>query len=440
MRRVLLAAALVLAAGVATVAASADSDDGPQDPYVVRAVFANAFALVPGLDVKVAGVPVGKVRELEVTPEGRAAVVLRIDDPGFRDWRTDARCSIRPQSLIGERYVACTPTQRRAAGTAAARALPVVPEGRPGAGQRLLGPSRTTKPVDQDLVLNTMRLPERERLRIVLGELGVGLSARGDDLRAALRQADPALAAADRVLSVVRTQTRTLERLAADADRALAPVSRDRRDVADFVSRTARVATVGARRSTEVREGLRRLPGLLRELPATLDDLGALAEEATPVAADLRSAAPALGRAVAGTPALARAAAPALEALGQAADVGRPVLVRSRPVLRELRTTARTARPVSRDLGALTASLDDAGIAGRIVDFLYATVMSANGYDAAGHYLRAGLIVNACSTYVTESTPDCAATFEGRGRDPKDAGAVTARSADRLLDFLLGEG
>ena len=43
--------------------------------------------------------------------------MLQIDDPGFQDFREDASCLIRPQSLLGEKFVECEPTQPRAAGT-----------------------------------------------------------------------------------------------------------------------------------------------------------------------------------------------------------------------------------------------------------------------------------------------------------------------------------
>ena len=47
---------------------------------------------------------------------GKAVVVMQIDDPGFQDFRTDASCLIRPQSLIGEKFVECQPTEPRAPG------------------------------------------------------------------------------------------------------------------------------------------------------------------------------------------------------------------------------------------------------------------------------------------------------------------------------------
>ena len=95
------------------VFATGAGDDGGS--YRVRAIFMNAFSVIPGEDVKIAGVKVGKIESLDVTPDHKAAVVLRIDRPGFDDFRADAECTIRPQSLIGESFVECTPTQPRPA-------------------------------------------------------------------------------------------------------------------------------------------------------------------------------------------------------------------------------------------------------------------------------------------------------------------------------------
>jgi phospholipid/cholesterol/gamma-HCH transport system substrate-binding protein len=121
MRRV-LALVLVLAAAAALAVAGTGASNGGGN-YQVRAIFDNAFALVQGEDVKIAGVKVGKIDAVEVTPDHRAAVVLRIDKPGFDDFRRDAECSIRPQSLIGEKYVECTPTQPRPDGAQPAPGL-----------------------------------------------------------------------------------------------------------------------------------------------------------------------------------------------------------------------------------------------------------------------------------------------------------------------------
>ena len=65
-------------------------DDG--GGYKVRAIFDNAFSLIKGEDVKVAGVNVGKVKGLEVTRDNKAAVDPGHHQPGFDDFREDASC------------------------------------------------------------------------------------------------------------------------------------------------------------------------------------------------------------------------------------------------------------------------------------------------------------------------------------------------------------
>src|SRR3954453_8863032 len=115
MRRVLGIAAALAVCGVLVVLATGASNGGGGD-YKVRAIFENAFSLVPGEDVKIAGVKVGKINSLDVTPQQQAAVTFSITRAGFDDFRKDAECTIRPQSLIGEKFVECTPTQPKAPG------------------------------------------------------------------------------------------------------------------------------------------------------------------------------------------------------------------------------------------------------------------------------------------------------------------------------------
>ena len=126
---------VVFGTGAATTAAAT---------YKVRAIFDNAFSVIPGEDVKIAGVKVGKIESLDVTPDQKAAVVLRIDHAGFKDFRKDAECTIRPQSLIGEKFVECTPTQPRAGRARRRRRRCSRSSTATGKGQYLL-------PVDADL-------------------------------------------------------------------------------------------------------------------------------------------------------------------------------------------------------------------------------------------------------------------------------------------------
>jgi ABC-type transporter Mla subunit MlaD len=423
-KRVLAIGSVLLAASVLVVFATGASTD-PRRTYRVRAIFENAFSVIPGEDVKVAGVKVGKVDSLDVTPDQKAAVVLRIDRPGFKDFRRDAECTIRPQSLIGEKFVECTPTQPRPDGAPAPPALRRITRGE-GRGQYLLPVAQTSRPVDLDLLANVVRLPEQQRLSIILNELGTAVAGRGGELRRAIRNADPALKETDRVLAILGGQNRTLEGLARDSDRIMAPLARDRTQAADFVSQAGTVATATAAKDTALEQNIRKLPGFLRQLRPTMTRLGSLSDEMTPVLGDLDAVAPDLNRFVLQLGPFSQAADPALQRLGDATDVGRDALVRSRPIVQDLGRFASAARPLSANLKSLTVSLRDTGGIERAMDYLFYQVAAINGFDSVGHYLRAALIVNTCSQYTVSSSPDCTANFQDTGADGADAAAASA--------------
>jgi ABC-type transporter Mla subunit MlaD len=443
-KRILAIASVLLAAAALVVFGTGAKDDGGD--YRVRAIFMNAFSVIAGEDVKIAGVKVGKVESLDVTPDKRAAVVLRIDDPGFQDFRRDAECTIRPQSLIGEKFVECTPTQPRAEGAPPPPALRKIRRG-PGKGQYLLPVTNTSRPVDLDLVANTLRLPFRQRLTIILNELGTGLAGRGSDLRLAIRNANPALKETDRVLAVLAGQNRVLAQLARDGDEILAPLARERASVTGFVDHANTVAVATAERSSALRENLALLPAFLRQLTPTMQQLGATADQMTPVLADLGGAAPNLNRVVEQLGPFSQAAIPAVTSLGDAAQVGGPALAKSRPIIEETGKLASTAKPLSANLASLLTSLRDTGGIERLMDFLFFQTTAINGYDSVGHYLRAGLILNACSTYTIKLFEDCKSGFgqtdEAAAARAASAGGVpgyadTRRSPSlRRLDAVL---
>jgi len=118
MRRIAAIAAglaVVIAAAVVLLAGQARSDGGP---YTIRAIFDDASYAVTGENVRIAGANVGTITALGVTPQNRAAVTITINDSRFEPFYANAHCEIRPQSLIGEEYVNCTPGTSSGSSTA----------------------------------------------------------------------------------------------------------------------------------------------------------------------------------------------------------------------------------------------------------------------------------------------------------------------------------
>ena len=160
MRRIATILGLVLLASAAT-AVIANSSTGKAPTYQIRAIFDDAAFAVPGEDVRVAGAPVGTIQSLDVCtkapcPEGsplnKAAVTITVDNADFTPFYANAHCAIRPQSLIGEKYVDCQP------GSKESPPLQKVSTGA-GKGSYLLPVTNTTSPVDSDIVQDISQQP-----------------------------------------------------------------------------------------------------------------------------------------------------------------------------------------------------------------------------------------------------------------------------------------
>jgi phospholipid/cholesterol/gamma-HCH transport system substrate-binding protein len=431
MKRIAAIAAALVVAIVLVVLATGSGGDG--DTYQVRAIFKNAFTIIPGEDVKVAGVVVGSIGALETSSGGhRAAVVLNIDTPGFDDFRQDASCTIRPQSFIGERYVECSPTQPRPVGQRESPKLKRIEHG-PGKGQYLLPVQNNVTPVDIDLVNNIMRLPFRQRLTVLLNEFGIALGARGKDLSTAIREANPALRDLDKVLAIVSKQNRVLGDLAVDSDAVLRPLAKDRKALADSFTKTNAVNEATLSRSPEFRKNLELLPTFLKELTPTMQQLQGFSEAFTPVLQNLQTAAPDLNTLFSQLPAFARAGSPALQTLGNAADAGTKALVDAGPLVKDVGTLGKTLVPTTGSLNDLLQSFKKTGGVDRLMDFIYYGVAATNGYDTFGHYLRAELLTNLCTRYTIQTDPKCDANFNrpedtATSRSVSDPGA-TSRTA-----------
>src|SRR5437764_4064390 len=293
-RRIAAAAGTVAVAGVVLLAISAG---GSNRAYSVRAIFDDAGNIIPGENVKIDGVKVGTVGSVTPTPQEKAAVTLNIDNAGFRDFRSDASCSIRPQALIGEKYVDCLPTQPRVEGTPLPPPLRKIGNGQEGEGQWLLPVQNTHSPVDVDLLGDINRLPERQRLTLILNELGAGLAGRGSDLSQVIRRANPALQELDKVLRILASENHVLAKLAVDSDQALKPFAAVRGRVADFIAQSNKVAQASAATRGALAQNLKDFPPFLRQLGPAMDRLARFADQTTPVFTDLAVAAPGINQA-----------------------------------------------------------------------------------------------------------------------------------------------
>jgi ABC-type transporter Mla subunit MlaD len=401
----LVAAAAVLAIVLATAAG------GSGGSYTVHAIFDSAANIVPSEDVKIDGVKVGTVGTVTPTPQGKAAVTLKIANPGFQDFRSDATCTIEPQALIGEKFVNCLPTQPRAEGTPLPPPLRQIPAGREGAGEWLLPVTNTSSPVDVDLLNDINHLPENQRLAIIINELGTGFAGRGNDLNAVLHRSNPALRELEKVIGILAAENKVLGNLAVEGDRALIPITRDRHQFAEFFAQSNTVQTAAARHRGALNENLREFPAFLREFRPYLAQLDKLAEQATPTFTALGAAAPGINRTFKSIGPFTTSTAQYFESLGKTSKIIGPALTSSQPLLKRLETLGSAAKPFASNLSALLSSFRSTGGLERLMDFIFLGSNAANGYNSLGHFLRAGIVSTICVAYKITPSNGCEGNF-----------------------------
>lgn len=412
MRRVAAALAVVALAAGASVLIAADGDDTTGQTY--RVVFDNAFGLTEGGDFKIAGVRAGETTGFKVSQQRprKAVVEFAITEPGLAGLRSDAQCEIRPQSLIGEYFVDCQP------GSASER----LPDG------GTIPVEQTSSTIPVDLVNNIMRRPYRERFRLILAELGVGLAGRGGDLAEVLRRAHPGLRETSRALRILGNQRETIKTFISDAATVTEQLENRKADLGRWVEEAGETATITASRREDLKRNFQRLPGFLSELRPYMVELENLADEQIPLLADLEDAAPDLDRFLARLGPFSDASRPAFRGLGRASTVGTRAFRQSRQEIAKLRDVARKTPALAKPLRQLLETLDDrsrapevdprakatappapdkTAISGEggftgfegLYDYFYWQALAINSRDDVGHVLRINGIENDCVDY-----------------------------------------
>jgi virulence factor Mce-like protein len=337
--------ALAICAGAFVLAGASDKKGAEGRTYKI--MFDNAFGLTQGGDFRVGGVNAGKTTAFDVVKKQgespKAVVTAEVSKPGFGDFRKDASCEIRPQSLIGEYYVDC----------------------QPGKSPEHLNDGDTV-PVDQtsstipvDLVNDVMRRPYRERFRLLITELGTGLAGRPDDLQEVLTRAHPGLRETSRVLRILGDQNEVIKNFITDSDTVVNELEKNKKDVVRWVKEAGDTAEISATRREELRAQFQHFPGFLDELRPTMARLGELADEQTPLLADLERAAPDLNTFFTRLGPFAEASRPAVRSLGEMSEVGTKAFTEGKQEVAELNKLAVNAPPFAKPLRQFLQTIDD---------------------------------------------------------------------------------
>jgi phospholipid/cholesterol/gamma-HCH transport system substrate-binding protein len=251
-------------------------------PYEVNAVFESANSIRPGSPVRIAGVEVGKVKEVkpdEDNPEA-AVVVLQIDDDGL-PLRADATAKIRPRIFLEGNFFVDLES-----------GSPGAPELEDGG---TIAVTQTATPVQLDEVLTTLQSDSRQDLKDLLNALAVALnseptaaedraadpSTRGETAAKSFNDAYDDIPAAERSTALVldaflgAEPGRDLARLIDGTARTTGALIRSETALGDLVSNFNTTMAAFASESGDLSASIRELPLTLETANRTFTSLNA---------------------------------------------------------------------------------------------------------------------------------------------------------------------
>ena len=250
-------------------------------PYQVNGVFESANSIRPGSPVRIAGVEVGKVKEVE-PHEGTdaAVVVMQIDDDGL-PLHTDATAKIRPRIFLEGNFFVDLES-----------GSPEAPELEAGGTLKV---TQTASPVQLDEVLTALQSDSREDLKDLLEGLAVALNsepsaaqdrdadplARGETAAESFNDAYDDIPEAERSTAQVfeaflgTEPSRDLARLIDGTARTTAALARNENALQGLITNLNTTLAAFASEAGNLRSSIAELPGTLESANGALASLNA---------------------------------------------------------------------------------------------------------------------------------------------------------------------
>ncbi len=340
-------------------------------PWDDRVQVAVDFEDAPGVrpesrqEVRIAGVPVGRITSAEPHENGNARLELSLE-PGHTVY-SNARAVLRTKSPINVMYVALDPGG---------------PPAEPLSEDEVIPVSQTERVIQPWHLLNNLDERTRSALTSLIDASDVALASAPQHLPTGLRATEDAMSTFRPVVEQLQTRRETLSRLVTSLAHISTAVGEDDERLARLASSLQQTLGVLADRDKELGAALEQLPGFTRDLQHAMTNTSQLTEQLDPTLGALHEASGEL-------PAALGRMTDMTKNLGSVVQQAAPVVEKARPVVADLRPLAGDVNAALGDLTPVTGHLPSA--TERIVPwmddlaaFVYHTSSSFSISDANG--------------------------------------------------------
>jgi phospholipid/cholesterol/gamma-HCH transport system substrate-binding protein len=260
--------------------------------YTVKAEFLSAAQLVKGNEVQIGGTKVGSVKQIDITPDGRALVTMQVQK-AYAPLRRGTKAIIRQASLSGIANRMVDLQMPAARSTPAGETQEEIPDG------GTISVDETQTAVDLDEVFNIFDPPTRYATQQFFKGSRRQWAHHGEEANRGFQYLSPSLSASRRLFNELNADTPLLERFVIDSAKFMTAVAERRNDLAALVANLNSTFRALGNDQVALREAIEGLPPLMRSanttfvnLRATLDDVDPLVDASKPVVRRLRHPAP----------------------------------------------------------------------------------------------------------------------------------------------------
>jgi phospholipid/cholesterol/gamma-HCH transport system substrate-binding protein len=294
--------------------------------YRFHVYFPEATQLAQQADVRISGVPVGKVVKIERGTQNGTDATLELRSR-YAPVPRDARAMLRTKTLLGETYVDLSPGNPKRGLLDEDAALPR---------------SAVADTVELDEIFRSFDKPTREAFQTWMQSSSAAIAGRGADLNALLGNLPALEAGAEDLLRELNAQSGAVTKTISSTATVFDALSERQGQLRTLVTESNKLFGVTAARNQDLANIFRELPRFERESRLTLPRLTAFSNAALPAVKQLQPA--------------ATEAAPAFEALNQLGPQFRSFFTALGPVI----DASRAGVPaLERTLGQLPPLLDD---------------------------------------------------------------------------------
>ncbi len=228
----------------------------------------------------------------------------------------------------------------------------------------------TTEPVHLLDLFNIFNVPTRQRLAMILDELGIGTAGEGQDFNEIVRRANPALAYARQALSVLVAQKPQLATILDATSKLVGQAAGHTASLRRFLDNSASLTELTAAHRGALAQAIKRLPALLASARPALAQLDAVAVDGTPLVGEIHAAVPSLNTLADRLRPFVATAKPALAKLGIATHAD-PAIRDATPLVGTIERYLRQSLPTTEQIGTVFSNLQRHGFRENFLSLVY---------------------------------------------------------------------